>query len=109
MVKALNNETRVIGADQSETITGNLTQSVGQDKTVTVGDQGGGNYSMTAQKKIVLTVGNSSITIDPTGITLQAPTITLTADASISASAPSISISGDTEVDITSPQTSISA
>jgi type VI secretion system secreted protein VgrG len=98
LVKALNDETRVIGKDQSEKIGGNLTQTVGGDKSVTVGGDSGGNYTMTAQQKIVLTVMGSSITIDPTGITLQAPMITLQADAAVTVTAATMDVTAMTNI-----------
>ncbi len=78
MVKALNDETRVIGKDQSESITGNVTKTVQGNETINIGSTGG-QYSLTATQKITLTVGASSITMDPSSITLNAPTITISA------------------------------
>jgi type VI secretion system secreted protein VgrG len=72
--KVLNNEIREIDASQIETIGGDETIKVG-------GPTAGGTFSLTATKKIVLTVGESSLTIDPTGITLNAPLITQNAQA----------------------------
>jgi type VI secretion system secreted protein VgrG len=80
MVKALNDETRVIGVDQSETIGGNVTKTVQGNETINIGSKGG-QYSLTATKKITLTVGASSITMDPSSITIKSPTITIQATA----------------------------
>ncbi len=91
MVKALNDETRVIGKDQSESITGNVTKTVQGNETINIGSTGG-QYSLTATQKITLTVGASSITMDPSSITLQAPTITVTGNALVSISAPMVQI-----------------
>ena len=62
---------------------------------------------MTAQEKIVLKVGGSTLTIDPSGITLSAPTITIKADAETSVAAPVVSVKGDATVTITSAATEI--
>ena len=91
MVKALNNETRVIGDDQSESIGGNVTKTVQGNETINIGSKGG-QYSLTATQKITLTVGASSITMDPSSITLQSPTITVTGNALVSISAPMVKI-----------------
>ncbi len=93
LVKALNDETRVIGADQSETIGGNVTKTVQGNETIAIGNNGG-NYSLTALQQITLTVGGSSITINPSSITLHSPTITLNADATVNITAPATMISG---------------
>ena len=106
IVHALNNETRNIDQNQTETIggnstqnvTGNLNQTVNQSQTLNVGQ----TYSLTAMEEIVLTVGSSSITIDPTGITLSAPMITLNAMATISEVAPAITVTADATYALTS-------
>ena len=59
-------------------------------------------YSLTAIEKIVLTVAGSSITIDPTGITLNAPMITCTGIASISATAPAMTFTAPATFALTS-------
>ena len=112
-VTILNSETRTIGAsfeksakgDPSRTTTlkkgddvlkiekGNHTTTLDlgdQSTTVTAGKQTidvGQTISITAKLKIELTVGGSSITIDPTGVTIKAPMINFTADAMIQSQA----------------------
>lgn len=95
-VKALNDETRVIGNDQKETIGGNITKSTqGNEDEKTAGNvsravDGGetvkitSDYSLTSMSSIKLTVGLSSITISPQGVTIQAPTVTVNGDAIVS-------------------------
>jgi type VI secretion system secreted protein VgrG len=98
-VKVLNEEIRSVGADHHETIGGDLTQQVDGDQTLTVGSvTKGGVYTLTAMQQIVLTVGLSSLTIDASGITLNAPTITFVGMGSLSAMAPQISIEGMTTI-----------
>jgi len=91
-----NNETRTVNSNQSETIQGNITKTTQGDenertngkvtrtvdKTETVTTTMG--YNLSSNVEIVLTVGGSSITINQSGITMQAPLITINADAMVS-------------------------
>jgi type VI secretion system secreted protein VgrG len=98
-VKVLNEERRSVGADHYETIGGDLTQQVDGNQMLTVGNMTkGGVYSLTAMQQIVLTVGLSSLIIEPSGITLSAPTITFIGAGNISAMAPEIMITGMTTI-----------
>lgn len=88
MFKALRNEQRDIGGDQTENIGGDETINVG-------GPSGGGNFELNATNTITLdvnhmsqiimdettiqlSVGGTSITLTPAGITIEAPTIEIT-------------------------------
>ena len=105
-VNVLNNETRTVGNNQQETVQANVTQQVNQNLNQTVNQNQtlnvGQVYSLTAGEQIVLTVGSSSLTIDPTGITLQAPMISLNAMASLSEMAPAITVTADATFALTS-------
>ncbi|MDN5787843.1 type VI secretion system Vgr family protein [Pseudorhodobacter sp.] len=86
------NEKRHIETDQTQTIGGNQTEKVKGDVAVTVkGKQvheTTGSHSSTAtgeitiesKQKIVLKVGTNTLTIDPSGITLEGTMITTTAN-----------------------------
>ena len=69
--KALNNQEINIGVDRKDKVGNNIDQTVGTNHTIDVGTK----YALTAGSQIVLTVGASSITMDPSSITLKAPTI----------------------------------
>ena len=107
MFKSLGDETRNIGGSQTET--------VGGDETITVGvPTGGGNFTLNAAKSITLNVGEgglfaqivmnmegitlsamgglSSIMIQPTGVTIQAPTITALGLATVNVTASSVNV-----------------
>jgi type VI secretion system secreted protein VgrG len=112
MFKALNNEQR--------DILGSQTENIGGDETITVGGPtGGGNFTLNAVKTVTINVGPvgspltqivmdtksitlnigpggqaSQIVMNPTGITLTSPNITLSGDATVSVSAPMVSING---------------
>jgi type VI secretion system secreted protein VgrG len=86
--KALNNQEINIGVDRKDKVGNNIDQTVGTNHTINVGTK----YALTAGSQIVLTVGASSITMDPSSITLKAPTITVTGDALVSISAPLVKI-----------------
>jgi type VI secretion system secreted protein VgrG len=86
--KALNNQEINIGVDRNDKVGNNIDQTVGTNHTINVGTK----YALTAGSQIVLTVGASSITMDPSSITLKAPTITVTGDALVSISAPLVKI-----------------
>jgi len=115
LVKALHDETRVIGNDQSETIGGNVTKSVTGDETINIGSQGG-NYTLTTSKSVTINGGPictivmdatgitlsatpmSSITIQPSGITLNSPMITLQAEAAVTVMAATMSVLAVTDI-----------
>ena len=112
MVKALHDETRWIGNDHKETIIGNETREVDGNQTETVKgnvsktvngnesetidgndtNQVNRSYSLTAVQKITLTVGGSSITMDPESITIESPTIKVNGDTLVTISAPMVKI-----------------
>ena len=120
-VTILNTETRTIGKSFEKSAKGDPSRSAtlvkgddvlkidqGNSKTtvslgdqtvdVTAGDQTitvGKNIAITANLKIELTVGPSKITIDPTGIKIKAPLITLEGAAMVKASAPMVQINAD--------------
>ncbi|HVV93442.1 MAG TPA: type VI secretion system tip protein TssI/VgrG [Hyphomicrobiales bacterium] len=91
-VVVLNDESRSIGHDLTTTIAHAETRTVGSKFTPPTGgasdhltlkngdyqvDVESGTIQETAKLKITLQVGPSKLTIDPTGITLDAPTITI--------------------------------
>jgi type VI secretion system secreted protein VgrG len=86
--KALNNQEINIGVDRKDKVGNNIDQTVGTNHTINVGTK----YALTAGSQIVLTVGGSTITMDPSTITLKAPTINVTGDALVSISAPLVKI-----------------
>ena len=86
--KALNDQEINIGVDRTDKVGNNINQTVGTNHTINVGTK----YSLTAGSQIVLRVGASTITMDPSSITLKAPTITVTGDALVSISAPLVKI-----------------
>jgi type VI secretion system secreted protein VgrG len=98
--KALNNEIREIYGNQTESIGGNETIQVG-------GPTEGGIFSLTAAQKIVLTVGQSSLTIEPAGITLSSPSIANNASFSFSASGLFASVNGYASLGLFAPATTI--
>jgi type VI secretion system secreted protein VgrG len=107
MFKALGDETRDINGSQTET--------VGGDETITVGGPtGGGDFTLNATKSITLNVGPSgsfaqivmdqtgitlsvamgvsSIMIQPSGVTILAPTIAATGDAAVNVTAAVVNV-----------------
>jgi len=107
MFKSLGDETRDIGGSQSET--------VGGDETITVGGPtGGGDFTLNALKSITLNVGPdgmlaqivmdetgitlsssmglSSIMIQPSGVTIQAPTVSVLGAAGVTVTAPTVNV-----------------
>ena len=103
VVRVQNDERRAIGNDQNEAITGNVTRTVGKDEQVTIASA----YALSASAKITLTVGASSLTIDPSGITLKAPSISFKADASFDVDATAVSLNGHATVAISGVSTEI--
>ena len=117
----LNSETRSIGKSFEKAANGEPSRSTTLEKgddvlaikegnaklTIDKGDQKvdikAGNQTIdvaktiaiTAKMKIELTVGSSTITMDPSGITIKAPLITLEGNATIKASAPMVQVTAD--------------
>jgi len=94
-----NDSHTVSQANRSATI------SMGNDSlTVSMGnhsiDVSLGQSSITAMQSITLTVGPSSIKISPSGVTISAPTVSITGDATVS-------ISGGAEVSVSAAIVSI--
>src|SRR5579883_524837 len=104
MFKALRNEQRDIG--------GNQTENIGGDDTITVGGPtGGGNFTLNAFESITLNIGPvgapvTQIFMDASGITLSAgmgvSTIQVT-PAMIALDAPIVSVTADSLVNIDAP------
>src|SRR5262249_39768754 len=78
--KALHDQEIKIGNDRTDKVGNNINQTVGNNHTINVTKE----YGLTAGMKITLTVGASSITMDPQSITIKSPTITVTGDALVS-------------------------
>jgi type VI secretion system secreted protein VgrG len=81
------------------------TVSMGNDSlTVSVGNHSitvsAGSSSVTAMQSIKLSVGPSSIEVTPSGVTISAPTVSITGDATVS-------ITGSAEVSVTGGMVSI--
>ena len=113
MFKALNNEQR--------DILGSQTENIGGDETINVGGPtGGGNFTLNAAQSITLNIcpggagapitqivmdasgitlsagmGISTVMIQPEGVTVDAPLITLTADAAINMAASAVNIGAE--------------
>jgi type VI secretion system secreted protein VgrG len=107
MFKSLGDETRDINGSQTETVGGNETINVG-------GPTGGGNFTLNAFQSITLNVGPSgalaqivmdatgitltsmegvsTVMIQPSGVTIMAPTITLTGDAAVNIAASAVNV-----------------
>ena len=114
IVHALNDETRNIDKDQTETISGNSHPERDRQPD----DQcrrRGGTYSLTATQEIVLTVGMSSLTITPESITLTSGQINFEALEALSTTAMTISteateISTDAaSIEVTAASVSVTA
>ena len=107
MVKALNNERRDILNSQTE--------NVGQDETINVGfPAGSGNFTLNALQTVTINVGPegamsqivmtmegitlsvtdalSTVAIQPEGVTITAPTVTVTAMAAVDVVAPAVNV-----------------
>ncbi len=107
MFKSLGDETRDIGGSQTENVGGNETINVG-------GPTGGGNFTLNAFQSITLNVGPggslaqivmdssgitltsmaglSSVMIQPSGVTIAGPLISLNADAAVTIAAPAVNV-----------------
>lgn len=103
--------TTEITGDTSLTIkTGNLTEEVstGNMKTtvskgsITV-DATAGKITISAAQSIELKVGASSIKIDPAGVTVTGPTITLDGKAMTEVKAPTVAVKGMAMVEVSAP------
>lgn len=113
-----NNRTTTIQVDETKTVHGKETISIdgNQSLTITQGNQSTllkmgnqstelsignqstkvdlGSVSITAMQSITLTVGSNSITIDPTGITLNGLMLELTGSTSIDVESPMVDVVG---------------
>ena len=116
-----NNETSVVeDGDQTHTVkTGKRTTTVEQNETLTVnkgnmatevklGDIGikadAGSITIEAMKQIQLKVGQSTVTLTPTGVAIEGPvTVSLTSKAQVSVKGAVIQIQGEGEVQATAP------
>jgi type VI secretion system secreted protein VgrG len=76
------------GDDQLDVQSGNQKVTIASDQNIDVGQ----NITITAGMKIVLTVGPSSITIDNSGVTINAPTVTVQGVAEVEISAAMVQI-----------------
>ncbi len=86
------------GDRTTEISQGNDTLTISQgDLTITVS---AGKISMEAGTEIKLTVGNNSITLDTSGITVAGAQVDVTGDAALSLGAPNVSVAGDAATDI---------
>jgi type VI secretion system secreted protein VgrG len=77
-VSVMHDDNHEVGNDQEITITGNRTENVQQgNDAITVGqgnrtiDISKGSHTTTAMKSITLKVGQSSVKIDQTGVTIK--------------------------------------
>ncbi|MGF1461686.1 MAG: type VI secretion system Vgr family protein [Maricaulaceae bacterium] len=113
-----NNDTLTIdkGNRKIEIKTGDQTHIVRKGDvamTVETGDQtvdiSAGSQSTEAMKKITFKVGPSTITLEPSGITVKAPTIKFEGTAKIEAGAPMISIAADAKLDAKAPMIGLAA
>ncbi len=101
-------QTLEVWKNQTETIqTGDRVTNIKQGNdtlTISVGDQKidipAGECAITAGKKIILTVGSSSIEITPTGIVLKATQITVDAQMKAAVKATTTEISGSAMVKV---------
>lgn len=85
------NRTQQIGNDSSQTIGSNMDVEIGNNKT----EQAGQTIAISAGQEITLTVGGSSITIDNSGITIEAPMINVNGQAMVTVKAPKSTVKAD--------------
>ncbi len=86
--------TQTIGGKHTKTVTGNDETTVEQgDLTI---DVSAGSIAIEAAREIKLTVGGSSITIDQSGVTIEAPMVTIGADGMAEMSGTTTTVKGDT-------------
>jgi type VI secretion system secreted protein VgrG len=102
-VKVLHDEKREVDNNQSEKIGKNVEVDVGMQQTVSIGT----TYTMTANLKIELKVGASTLTIDPSGITLNAPMIKFVGVGSVMTQAPMVSTQAAGTIMMQAPFTNI--
>lgn len=89
--------------DYTQTVSsGNVTRKVeggSETHTISTGnwtvEVSSGSISIEAAMEISLQVGGSSIVIDPSGITIAGPMITVSGDATVDVGSPSTTVSGD--------------
>jgi type VI secretion system secreted protein VgrG len=109
------NQSLSVGQDRTVKISNSESITIGQDRTTQI-DQGDdsltvsmgnlnidvsmGKAVVTAMQSIELRVGNSSIVIDQSGVTINGMVISVNGDASVSVGAPMTSVSGDATVTI---------
>jgi type VI secretion system secreted protein VgrG len=111
----VHDRTRQVGHDEAVTIGGRQTITITGDRNVGITrgndslrlDQGdisveaaAGHISIEAQQSIELRVGNSTIRIDPNGITISALNVSISGQLAASLSAPMVSIDGKGETSI---------
>jgi len=86
------NRTETVDKNESITISGGRTESVSKDESITIGKSQtisvGTDISITAGKSITLTCGESTIKMDPAGISISSVKIDINGDAKISVAAP---------------------
>ena len=94
-----NNESITIGKDRTRNVGNNESVTIGKDQSLSVGKNLtatiGLNEDRTAGKEIVLKVGNSSITIDQTGVTIQGLKISIQGKIQVDVKSVMTSINGD--------------
>lgn len=102
-----NDESREVQHDQKITITNDRTEEISQGndkKTIKMGNEtidiSKGKSTKTAMQSIELIVGQSSIKIDPSGITLKGMTISMEAQTMYKEKAPMVQVNGDAMVTI---------
>jgi len=86
-----------VGASQSTSVGGNQSTSVGKNQSTDVG----GNMSVVVAKKVVITCGESSITLDKSGkITVSGKDISVTGTGNVSVKAKNVNVSSDGKVNV---------
>jgi len=113
LVRVHNDEKRHVTNDQTEIIDGNVAKKVkgsevrevlGSDTlkvTGTISEKAMGAITIESMASITLKVGPSSITIDPKGVTIAGPLVTLNALAAATVKAPAVAINGMVGTQIT--------
>ena len=94
-------QTETIEGKSDRTVTGNNTETIKQGNkatTVSLGnitvDADAGKITMTAAQSIELKVAGSSVKIDPKGVTIKGPMITVTGDAKCDVKSPLTTVEG---------------
>lgn len=105
--EVVHDETVVIGNDRKANVKKNETLKVDQNQTVSVGQKRDTKIGtddiinvtqsskLTANKSVEITVGASSIKIEPTQITIKSPMIKIQADAMADLKSPLTTVNGD--------------